>query len=204
MYFIRLRQFLFVIYFSFVVFFIAACWRPPGIGIGGQYLDAKVEVTKRSGDLNKAIANLEYVVTREPFYEDSLTLLGRAYYKKRRYPDAYQIFTRAVAVNREDEIAWIMLALTQLRLQDNVKGFESLKGGLTLLSRASKDGYKGIEFWDKNGLVRLALSRAAFAVMKGPEEKETAIARTEALLATIDNEEWFGRGEQYQKAIRPD
>jgi tetratricopeptide (TPR) repeat protein len=202
--FIRLRQFLFAVCYSLPFFFILACWRPAGIGIGGRYLDAKAEVTKRSGDLDKAIIDLEYVVAREPFYEDSLTLLGRAYYKKSRYLDALQIFTRALAVNKEDEIAWVMLGLTQLRLGDNVRGFETLKGGITLLSKASKNGYKGIEFWDKNGVVRAALGRAAFAVMKGPEEKQGAIARTEALLAAVDNEEWFGRGEQYQKATKPD
>ena len=174
------------------------------MGTGGRYLDAKAEVTKRGGDLDKAISTLEYVVTQDPFYRDSVTLLGRAYYKKGRYQDALQVFTRAVAVNKEDEIAWIMLGLTQLRLGNDVRGFESLKGGLTLLSKASKDGYRGIEFWDKNGAVRIAIRSAAFAVTKGLENKQGAITTSETLLTRIDDEEWFGRGEQLNKAKRGD
>jgi len=199
---IRLRQFLFAACCSSLVLFVLACWRPGGIGVGGRYLDAKAEVTKRSGDLDKAIANLEYVVTRDPFYQDSLTLLGRAYYKKGRHRDALQVFTRALVVNKDDEIAWIILGLTQLRLGDDGRGLESLKGGITLLSKASINGYRGIEIWDRNGLVRTALHRAAFAVTKGLEDKQRMIATFEGLLTRIDDEEWYSRGEQLNKATR--
>jgi len=199
---IRLRQFLFAGCCSSLVLFVLACWRPSGIGIGGRYLDAKAEITKRSGDLDKAIANLEYVVTRDPFYQDSLTLLGRAYYKKGRHRDALQVFTRALVVNKDDEIAWIILGLTQLRLGDDGRGLESLKGGITLLSKASINGYRGIEIWDRNGLVRTALRRAAFAVTKGLENKQGMIATFEALLTRIDDEEWHSRAEQLDKATR--
>lgn len=182
--------------------FLSACWRPSGIGVGGHYLDAKAEITKRGGNADKAIADLTYVVTRDPFYHDSLTLLGRAYYTKGFYSDALKVFARALAINKQDEIAWVMLGLTQLRLGDDVAGLESLKGGLTLVSKASKDGYRGIEFWDRKGLARKALQRAAFVVTKGTDDKKAVIGRTEALIAAIDNEEWFGQTEEYLKAIK--
>ena len=169
----------------------------PRFGIGGRYLEGKQEVTKgRFGDVDKAILALEDVVRQDPTYQDSLTLLGRAYYKKGRYWDAFEILRRATAVNPEDEIAWIALGLTQLRLGDDQRGFETLKGGLTLLNKVSIDGYKGISFWDKNGSVRIAIRQSIFLLIKETEAKEKIISSGEILLARIDDEMWKSTGEE--------
>ena len=195
-------------YFSIILIavFISACWHPAGIGIGGQYLDAKTEIVKgRHGDVNKAVAHLEYVVVRDPFYKDSLTLLGRAYYMGGRYQDAYQILKRALTIRPEDEVAWISLGLTELRLGSDAKGLESLKGGLTLLHKVSKEGYRGVEFWDSEGYVRTAMRRAVLVVMNGLEEKEKIIQTTEVLLSRIDDEEWWAdRKERRDRLKLPD
>lgn len=176
---------------------VFACWRPPGFGLGGRYLDGKAEVTKaHGGDIDKGIALLESVAKEKPPYQDSLTLLGRAYYKKGRYQDALQTLRRAVGVNKEDEIAWICLGLAFLRLGDDQIGLESLKVGLTLLSRVSKHGYKGLDPWDLRGSVQSALRRTISLASKGLEEKKNLIAETETLLQRIDDEEWRGKWEQ--------
>ncbi|MFQ5849011.1 MAG: tetratricopeptide repeat protein [Candidatus Binatia bacterium] len=176
--------------------FAVGCWRPAGFGIGGRYLDARLEISNPGGNLNLAITNLEYVVRRDPFYKDSLTLLGRAYYKGGRYRDAFQILKRALAINPQDEIAWIALGLTQLSLGDDQRGLETFKGGISLLLRVSRDGYKDIEFWDKSGLVRSAARRAVLFASKGLGEKQKIIRMGEILLFRIDNELWEGRREQ--------
>ncbi len=202
-----IRSFPVSIFYSLLVIGLLpllACWRPPGVGIGGRYLDAKLEIAKPRGNMNKAITKLEYVVRQDPFYEDSLTLLGRAYYRSRRYRDAFQILKRALAVNRENEIAWITMGLTQLRLGDDRRGLESFKGGLTLLAKVSKDGYKGIEPWDPTGSVRRTLRRAIVIASKGVEEKRTIIRIGEILLARIDDEEWEGERDEHLEAIRSD
>jgi len=170
---------------------LLACGRPPGLGVGGQYLDGRAEVSRRGGNTKQAIVKLEQVAQKDPFYRDSLTLLSRAYYKDRRYQDALQLLKRAVLIKQDDEIAWISLGLTQLRLGDDENGLKSVKGGLTLLARASSNGYKGYPFWDKNGLVRTALRRAVFYTSKGLEEEERIIQTGEALLARIDEETWL-------------
>ena len=176
---------------------ILACVRPAGIGIGGRYLDGKMELIRRSGsNLNKAVDLLESVAMEEPLYEDSLTLLSRAYYRKGRYHDAIQVAQRSLAINRKDEIAWIILGLTQLHTGDHEKGMEALKGGLTLLSQVSKPGYRDIEAWDRKGSVRNALSRAAFITLKGISEKEAIIRNAEQLLTAIDDEEWLAKAEE--------
>ena len=186
----------------FIILLIPGCWRPGGFGIGGRYQSAKFEIVRRGGNIGTAIVKLEYVVSRDPLYKDSLTLLGRAYYNSRRYRDAFQILKRAVAVNREDEIAWITLGMAQLRLGDDARGLESFKGGLTLLIRESKDGfYKGLDNWDLNGLVRRSLRRAIFFAAKGLEEKKRIIRIGEILLARIDDEEWYGKKEEFRSAM---
>jgi len=175
----------------------------PRFGIGGRYLEGKHEVTKgRRGDVDKAILALEDVVRQDPTYQDSLTLLGRAYYAKGRYRDAFEILQRASAVNPEDEIAWIALGLTQLRLGDDQRGLETLKGGVTLLNKVSVDGYKGIGFWDKNGSVRIAIRRSVFLLLKEAEAKEEIIRSGEVLLARIDDEIWKGQGEELLEATK--
>jgi tetratricopeptide (TPR) repeat protein len=179
------------------------CHSIPRFGIGGRYLEGKQEVTKgRRGDVDKAILALEDVVRQDPTYQDSLTLLGRAYYAKGRYRDAFEILQRASAVNPEDEIAWIALGLTQLRLGDDQRGLETLKGGVTLLNKVSVDGYKGIGFWDKNGSVRIAIRRSVFLLLKEAEAKEEIIRSGEVLLARIDDEIWRGQGEELLEATK--
>ncbi|HXV78422.1 MAG TPA: tetratricopeptide repeat protein [Candidatus Binatia bacterium] len=187
-----------------IAVFVLSCWRPSGHGVGGQYLDAKTEIARgRHTNVNKAVSHLEYVVSHDPYYKDSLTLLGRTYYMAERYQDAYQILTRALAIRPDDEIAWISLGLTQLRLGDDAKGLESLKGGLTQLAKLSTEHYKGVEFWDTDGYVRTAIRRSVLAVTKGIENKQGIIQTTEVLLTRIDEEEWWQNRKQKRDQIAP-
>jgi tetratricopeptide (TPR) repeat protein len=177
-----------------------ACARPPGFGLGGRYLDAKQElVNTRTGNTDKAVKLLESVALEDPLYRDTLALLGRAYYRQGRYEDAFQILKRALAANEKDEIAWIALGLTQLRMGDNKKGLESFKGGITLLSRAAKDGYQNLKDWDKRGIVRNAIQRAAFAATKGLEDKNSIIQSGELVLTRIDQEQRLGKIEEQEE-----
>jgi len=165
-------------------------WRPKGFGVGGQYNEARNEMRKPGGNIAQAIVHLEYVVRKDPFYLDSLAQLGRAYYYAGRYKHAFETLKRAVAVNDQDEIAWLVLGMTQMRLGDDQQGLESFKGGLTLFIKHSKDGYKDVQniFWDSRGVVRRTVRRSVFLSRKGPEEKEKIIRIGEILLQRIDRE----------------
>jgi tetratricopeptide (TPR) repeat protein len=175
----------------------------PRFGIGGKYEEGKAQfMLGRSGDMDVAIAALETVVKENPKYDDSLTYLGRAYYRKGRYFDAYEILQRAVAVNKDDEVAWIAIGLTQLRLGQNDKGVESLKGGITVASRVMKSGYKNYDFWDARGVISAAIRRSAFLLAKGVEERNGIIESTDRLLALVDDEENFQRNFQTQNTNR--
>ena len=162
----------------------------PRFGVGGKYEEGKDQFFRgRGGDMDKAVVSLEYVVSQDPTYKKSLTYLGRAYYRKERYKDAYVILQRAVQVDKDDEIAWLALGVTELRLGQNEKGVETLKGGITLASKALVEGYHNYERWDIRGNIKASVRRCAFYLTKGVEEKENIIQSTDRLLALIDDEE---------------
>jgi tetratricopeptide (TPR) repeat protein len=169
----------------------------PRFGIGGQYEEGKEQFLRgRAGDMDRAMVVLESVVSQDPTYKDSLTYLGRAYYRKGRYQDAFMILQRALAVNKDDEIAWLAFGLTQLRLGQTDTGIETLKGGVTLANTVLVDGYRHYVYWDSRGTVRTTLRRSIFLLTKGAEEKDNIVQITDRLLSLIDDETNFQRNIQ--------
>lgn len=186
---------------SIVLIILSSCSADqiPRFGIGGRYEEGRAQFLRgRSGDMDKAITALESVVSQDPTYKNSLMYLGRAYYNKGRFQDAFAVLQRAVVVDREDEQAWIALGLTQLRLGQDDRGVESLKGGITLANKVMVDGYHGYIYWDTRGLIRASLRRCAFLLIKGVEQKENIVQNTDRLLAIIDEEENFQKNTRMQ------
>ena len=170
----------------------------PRFGIGGRYSEGREQFTRgRGGDMDTAISDLEAVVKEDPRYKDSVMLLGRAYYRKGRYQDANQILQRALVVNKDDEIAWLTLGMTQLQLGDDQRGIETLKGGITLISKVAVLGYRNYPEWDTKGAVRAAIRRSAFEITKGVEAKQEILRSCDTLLSRMDDEE------NYHKNVAP-
>jgi len=175
----------------------------PRFGIGGRYEEGRDQFLRgRGGDMDTAVVALQSVVSQDPTYKDSLSYLGRAYYQKQRYQDAYAILQRALAVNKEDEIAWMAFGVTQLRLGQDEKGLETLKGGITLLSKLAVEGYHNYPYWDSRGVVRGAIRRSAFLLAKGLEEKTNIVQATDRLLSLIDEEENFQKNSRLQNTYQ--
>ncbi len=171
----------------------------PRFGIGGRYEEGKEQFLRgRGGDMEVAITALESVVSQDPTYKDSLTYLGRAYYRTNKLQPAYAVLQRALIVNKDDEMAWIAFGATQLRLGQNDAGIESLKGGITLASKVMVDGYHNHIYFDTRGLIRAEIRRSAFLLTKGIEEKANIIATTDRLMALVDDEENFQRNTRIQ------
>ena len=173
--------------------FVSACSSPNFyVGRSGKYKEGRNELIRRvGGNMDKAINNFEAIASEDPKYRDTLTLLGRAYYKKARYKDAYLILQRAVAIKNDDEIAWLIFGITQLRLGDNDRGLETVRGGLTLFAKASaNDKYRGYAVWDPGGKVKIAGRRAVFIALKGLEEKDNLIRSVESVLSAVEDEEY--------------
>jgi tetratricopeptide (TPR) repeat protein len=171
----------------------------PRFGVGGRYEEGRDQFLRgKGGDMDRAVEALEYVVSRDPLYKDSLTYLGRAYYRKGRYQDAFAILQRAVAVNKDNEVAWIALGLAQMRVGQIDNGMESLKGGITLAHKVMVEGYHNYKFWDSRGVVRGALRRSAFLLAKGMEERDNILQANDRLLALVDDEENFHKNAHVQ------
>lgn len=193
------RRFVFVFAIVLLSFALGCNHYVPRFGVGGRYEEGREQFLRgRGGDMDVAVAALEYVVSQDPTYKSSLMYLGRAYYRKGRYQDAFAVLQRALAVQKEDEQAWIALGVTQLRLGQIDKGMESLKGGITLASKVMVDGYHNYLYWDTRGLIHAQMRRSAFLITKGPDEKNNIIQNTDRLLALIDDEENFQRNTRIQ------
>jgi tetratricopeptide (TPR) repeat protein len=174
---------------SLVLLSLACNHAIPHFGIGGHYEEGKEQFLRgRGGDMEVAITALETVVSQDPTYKDSLTYLGRAYYRTNKFQPAYAILQRALIVNKDDEMAWMAFGVTQLRLGQLDAGIESLKGGLTLASKAMVNGYQNFLYFDTRGLIHAQIRRSAFLVTKGIEEKDNIISSTDRLMLLVDDE----------------
>lgn len=183
-----------------VAFLIFGCSNTlPRFGTGGRYEDGRDQFLRgRGGDMDKAIVAFEAVVTVDPTYKDSLTYLGRAYYRKGRYQDAFAILQRALAVNPDNEIAWISFGMTQLQLGQNEKGIETLKSGITLASKVMVEGYHNYEKWDIRRTIQASIRRSAFLLISDSQAKDKILQSLSQLLAQVDDEENFQKNTHVQ------
>ena len=166
----------------------------PRLGTGGRYLEGRDQFLRgRGGSMDTAIEALQAVVKDDPTYKDSMTLLGRAYYRRGHYDISRQLLERALLLNKDDEVAWLNLGLAQLKLGQDDAAMETLGGAITLVSKASRSGYRGYVNWDSKGIVRTAVSRAVVAYKKGLEEKDGIVRAAETILLRMDDEENFQR-----------
>ncbi|OGQ77579.1 MAG: hypothetical protein A3F90_06370 [Deltaproteobacteria bacterium RIFCSPLOWO2_12_FULL_60_19] len=166
----------------------------PRWGIGGRYNEGREQFLRgRGGNMDTAVEALQSVVKDDPTYKDSMTLLARAYYRKGYFDAARQVSQRALLLNKDDEIAWLVLGLAQLRVGEDEPGMETLGGAITLASKASRGGYRNFPDWDSKAIVRTAVSRAVVAYKKGLEEKEGILRAVETILLRMDDEENFQR-----------
>ena len=171
----------------------------PRFGTGGRYEEGRDQFLRgRGGDMDRAVVALEAVVMVDPTYKDSLTYLGRAYYRKGRYQDAFAILQRAVAVNPDNEMAWMSLGVTQLQLGENEKGIETLKSGITLASKVMVEGYHNYEKWDIRRTIQTSIRRSAFLLISESQAKEKIIQSVNQLLAQVDDEENFQKNTHVQ------
>jgi tetratricopeptide (TPR) repeat protein len=171
----------------------------PRFGTGGRYEEGRDQFLRgRGGDMDKAVVAFEAVVTADPTYKDSLTYLGRAYYRKGRYQDAFAILQRALAVNPDNEIAWISLGMTQLQLGQNEKGIETLKSGITLASKVMVEGYHNYDKWDIRRTIQASIRRSAFLLISDSQAKDKILQSLSQLLAQVDDEENFQKNTHVQ------
>jgi tetratricopeptide (TPR) repeat protein len=191
----------------FIIAFLSACGvRLPAVGIEGHYRQGRsLLIRPDRGTVGQSVSYLEEVAKRDPFYKDTLTLLARALYYQGVYQDAFQFAQRAVVVDKEDGIAWLMLGLIRLRLGDDEAGLENVKTGVALINKVSKNGYRGYVRWDINDVIRSSIRRTMVVITRdGLINKDEVIRASEQILTRMDDEELSQEAEYRRAAIKED
>jgi len=126
-----------------------------------------------------------------PLQESAWTYVGRAYYGTMKYSLARQALDRALAQNKDDDVARLYVGLIGAREQMNETSREQIQAGLQgvhdrieYIKRFTVAG----EFWDPSGQLSTELLALIKAVSAPQVDWSSVIPRVEQLGLTIENE----------------
>jgi tetratricopeptide (TPR) repeat protein len=147
------------------------------------------------GNDETALAYFQSVAQKDPSYaygtayrQGILSYLGRTEYSTGKLPQARQTLERALAANREEDLARLYLGLTLMRAGDRDRGVKEVEGAmrgiqnwLDYFTEAHRFSYG--QFWDPGREIRSAI-QSQLAMVSG-READTSKLITEA--------EWLGK-----------
>jgi tetratricopeptide (TPR) repeat protein len=126
-----------------------------------------------------------------PLQESAWTYVGRAYYGTMKYSLARQGLDRALAQNKDDDVARLYVGLIGVREQMNETSRKQIQAGLQgvydrieYIKRFTVAG----EFWDPSGQLSTELLALIKAVSAPQVDWSSVIPRVEQLGLTIENE----------------
>ncbi|HEY3154603.1 MAG TPA: hypothetical protein VGK65_23285, partial [Candidatus Binatia bacterium] len=126
-----------------------------------------------------------------PLQESAWTYVGRAYYGTMKYSLARQALDRALAQNKDDDVARLYVGLIGVREQMNETSRKQIQAGLQgvydrveYIKRFTVAG----EFWDPSGQLSTELLALIKAVSAPQVDWSSVIPRVEQLGLTIENE----------------
>jgi len=126
-----------------------------------------------------------------PLEESGWTYVGRAYYETKNYPLARQALDRALAQDKDDDIARLYLGLIGAREQVNESSRQQIRAGLQGLydriEYIKSFAYAG-EFWDPSGQLSAELMALIETVSAPQVDWSSVIPRIEQLGLQIENE----------------
>ena len=156
--------------------------------VGGQFQAGRRALLV--GDPATAVSYLSGVAEQDPNYvnviqnyrESVWTYLGRAQYETKRYPEARKSLDRALAMDRDDNLAKLYLGLTLMRAGD-------LSRGVNEIEAAMKGLYDWIEYmnrtrpfqayWDPTYRIRKQIDQDLAAIAGKDLNSENLIADAE-------------------------
>jgi tetratricopeptide (TPR) repeat protein len=173
-----------------LLFCLAGC---ASLQIGSEFQSGRQAMLR--GNDETALAYFQSVAQKDPHYaygtayrQGVLSYLGRTEYSTGKLPQARQTLERALAANREEDVARLYLGLTLVKSGDRARGVKEIEG-------AMKGMYDWIEyvteahrfsfgqFWDPGHDLRSAI-QTQLAMVSG-READTPKLITEA--------EWLGK-----------
>jgi tetratricopeptide (TPR) repeat protein len=126
-----------------------------------------------------------------PLQESAWTYVRRAYYGTMKYSLARQALDRALAQNKDDDVARLYVGLIGVREQMNETSRKQIQAGLQgvydrieYIKRFTVAG----EFWDPSGQLSTELLALIKAVSAPQVDWTSVIPRVEQLGLTIENE----------------
>ena len=138
----------------------------------------------------KAVA-LDNRNSGSPLEESTWTYLGSAYYATKNYPLARQAFEKALAQNKEDDIARLYLGLVGARDGMNDSSRQDIQSGLqgiyNRIEYIKSFAYAG-EFWDPSGRLSTETLALIKSVAAPQVDSKIVIPRIEQLTLAIENE----------------
>jgi tetratricopeptide (TPR) repeat protein len=148
-----------------------------------------------SGNDETALAFFQSVAQKDPGYaygtayrQGILSYLGRTEYSTGKLPQARQTLERALASNREEDLARLYLGLTLMRAGERDRGVKELEGAmrgiqnwLDYFTEAHRFSYG--QFWDPGREIRSAIQNQ-LAMVSGREADASKV---------IAEAEWLGK-----------
>ena len=126
-----------------------------------------------------------------PLQESAWTYLGRAYYGTMKYSLARQALDRALAQNKDDDVARLYVGLIGAREQMNETSRKEIQAGLQgVYDRIEYIKHFTVagEFWDPSGQLSAELLALIKAVSAPQGDWSSIIPRVEQLGLKIENE----------------
>lgn len=153
-----------------------------------------------TGKSEVALSYFQSVAERDPSYgygtayrHGVLSYLGRAEYNVGRLPEAQKTFERALATNRDEDLARLYLGLTLARSGDRQRGMGEIESGmkgihgfLEWVTQTHRFSFG--QFWDPTRQIRSAIERNLAMVRSNEIDWPRLIANGEWLGNEIDEE----------------
>ena len=161
-------------------------------GVGGQFQSGRRALLV--GDPETALGYFSAVAEQDPNYvyhsvhfrENIWTYLGRVQYETKKYPEARKSLERALALDRDDNLARLYMGLTLARTGDLAQGTRDIEAGM-------KGVYDWLEYmnrtrpfeayWDPSRQIRNQIEKDLAAISSKDINPEQLIA----------NAEWLGK-----------
>jgi len=191
--------------------FLAAC---TSLQIGGEVQSGRQALLE--GKNETALGYFYGAAQRDPNYvyatgssprQGVWSYVGRSEYLTGRLPQARQTLERALAANREEDIARIYLGLTLAREGDRQRGLKEIEGGmrginnwLDYISQAQR--FTIGQFWDPDRDIRAAIQNDLAMISGKDLDWQKLIANTEWLGIRMEEESDLARRQEAQDRAR--
>ena len=175
---------------SLSVLLLTSC---ASLQVGSEFQSGRQAMLR--GNDEAALAFFQSVAQKDPNYiygtayrQGILSYVGRTEYSTGKLPQARQTLERALAANREEDVARLYLGLTLVRAGDRARGVKEIEGAMRgmhdwieYITEAHRFSFG--QFWDPGRDIRSAI-QTQLAMVSGRE------ADTPKLIAEA---EWLGK-----------